>query len=94
MATGEPSVRPWRTPGDQGDVVLLEAHPWTTTEAEAAAGQFVLNVGSTVMSRPAGSPSTMTTKARPCDSPAVRNRSTRVNLPGEQGDTLTQLWIS
>src|SRR5688572_16861150 len=33
------------------------------------------------MGSPAGSPSTITTSARPCDSPAVRNLSMRVRVP-------------
>src|SRR5206468_13059848 len=44
-------------------------------------------ISSIVIGIPAGSPSTTTTSARPCDSPAVRNRST----PGVYGAGL--LWV-
>ncbi len=44
MATGEPRVRPWRTPADQGQPVLLEAHARTPAEPEAPAGQLGLDL--------------------------------------------------
>ena len=44
IATGEPSVRPWRTPPRNVDLVLLEAHARTAAVAEPAAGQLGLDV--------------------------------------------------
>ena len=40
IATGEPSVRPWRTPAEELDVVPLEAHAGPAPEPEPAAGQL------------------------------------------------------
>ena len=44
IATGEPSVRPWRTPAEEPDLVLLEPHPGPAAVAEAAAGQLGADV--------------------------------------------------
>ena len=44
MATGEPSVRPWRMPVSSCELVLLEAHPGATAEAQTAPGQLGLEV--------------------------------------------------
>ena len=38
--TGDPSVRPWRTPPSELDLVLLEAHARAPPEPEAAAGEL------------------------------------------------------
>ena len=40
MAIGPPSVRPWRTPGQHGDLVGFELHPRAAAVAEPAAGQL------------------------------------------------------
>ena len=65
---------------DDRDLVLLEPHPRAAPVAEAAAGQLRLHLlrGD---GQP-GRPSTMTTRARPCDSPAVRNRSMPLTVLG------------
>ena len=44
IATGEPSVRPWRTPASSRDLVLLEAHAGTAAVAEPAAGELARDV--------------------------------------------------
>ena len=58
-------------PAEDLDVVALEAHARPAPEAQPAPGQLVAQLldgdGS-----PAGSPSTTTVSAGPCDSPAVR----------------------
>ncbi len=69
--TGDPSVSAVPDAAEELDVVALEPHPRAAPEAEAAPGQLVA-ISSIVMGRPAGSPSTTTARAGPCDSPAVR----------------------
>ena len=44
MATGDPRVRPCRTPAIRVRRVLLEAHPRPAAESEAAPGQFGLDL--------------------------------------------------
>ena len=79
MATGEPSVRPWRTPPSNVELVLLELwrgpRPYPRRRRASSAW-----ISSTVIGSPAGSPSTITTRAWPWDSPAVRYRSIRSRL--------------
>ena len=59
------------------ELVLLEAHPRPAPEPQAPTARARRPTSSTVIGSPAGSPSTMTTRAGPWDSPAVRKRSTR-----------------
>ena len=72
---GSPASRPARTPGQPLDPVALDLHPRAAAvalhPARAARGPpHSADTGS-----PAGSPSTMATRALPWDSPAVVNRS-------------------
>ena len=61
----------------QGDLVGLEAHARPTAVARAGAGPARRRCRRPRRASPAGRPSTMTTRARPWDSPAVRKRSTQ-----------------
>ena len=71
MATGDPSVRPWRIP--PSSVISSASNrirgPRPKPSRRRASSPCT---SSAVTASPAGSPSTMTTRAGPCDSPAVR----------------------
>src|SRR5437763_7406822 len=80
MATGDPRVRPWRTPPTS--VTSSRSNrirgPRPKPRRRRASSPWI---SSTVIGSPAGRPSTTTTSARPCDSPAVRKRSTPPIVP-------------
>ena len=65
---------------EQRQLVLLEALARPAAVAEPAPGQLGLDVLDGDR-QPGGRPSTITTSAWPCDSPAVRNRSIAARLP-------------
>ena len=71
MATGDPRVRPWRIPPSRVSSScsnrIRGPRPYPSRRRASSAP-----ISSAVISRPAGSPSMVTTRARPCDSPAVR----------------------
>ena len=74
MATGEPSVRPWRTPpiSVSSSTSKRWRGPRPKPRRRRASSPWM---SSTVTASPAGSPSRMTTSPWPWDSPAVRNLS-------------------
>ena len=84
MATGEPRVRPWRMPPTRvtSSASKRIRGPRPNPSRRRASSRWM---SSAVTGRPAGSPSTITTRARPWDSPAVRKRSIRANLLGGRG---------
>ena len=66
--------------GKQGDPILLEAHAGAPAVAEPPPSCSAA-MSSTVTGSPAGTPSTVATRAWPWDSPAVGNRSTIPTYP-------------
>ena len=73
-ATGEPSVRPCRTPpmisSSSRSIFMRLPRPYPKRRRANSAPR-----PSRVKSNPAGTPSTMVTSPGPCDSPAVKKRS-------------------
>src|ERR1700722_15542494 len=79
MATGEPIVRPCRIPPirvtSSASNRILGPRPYPSRRRASPRW-----MSSAVTRSPAGTPSRMTTRARPWDSPAVRKRSIQANL--------------
>ncbi len=69
IATGLPWVRPWRTPADEGDLVLLELHARAAAVAELGAGPASRRCRPSSPRTWAGSPSRIATREGPWDSP-------------------------
>ena len=76
MATGEPSVRPWRMPPTRVISSASKRIRGPTPVAEPAPGQLVGDVGG-LDRQPGGQALDDDDEGRPWDSPAVRKRSTR-----------------
>ncbi len=75
METGLPSVRPNRTPPSSSrasrSIFMRGPRPNPSRRRASSSAMRLVETG-----MPAGSPSTMTVRAGPCDSPAVRYRIT------------------
>ena len=73
MATGEPRVRPWRMPPTRVTSSASKRMRGPRPKPRRRRASSPGDLGSTVIGSPAGRPSTITTRALPWDSPAVRN---------------------
>ena len=79
IATGEPNVLPWRMPPRRAISSTSKRIRGPRPKPRRRRANWAWTAAS-VIGSPAGSPSTMTTRAWPCDSPAVRNLSTPTSL--------------
>ncbi len=86
MATGPPWVSPCRTPPSSStssrSKVIRAPRPWPSRRRASASAR-----SSVVTATPAGSPSRVASRAGPCDSPAVSQRSMRRILADGAGRT-------
>src|SRR5215211_4681211 len=84
MATGLPSVRPWRTPAVTSarsfSIFMRPPRPWPSWRRARSA-----SMSSGRSSRPAGSPSTIAVSPGPWDSPVVTNRKDMTPTPYKRG---------
>ena len=81
IATGDPSVRPWRTPPRNSSSSSSRRMRGPRPNPRRRRASSVA-MSSMATGKPAGSPSTTATRAGPCDSPAVKKRSTWTLVPG------------
>ncbi len=83
IAIGEPSVLPCRTPAR---IVTSSASNFMRAPRPAPSRRLAraCEMSSDVTLTPAGKPSSVATRARPCDSPAVRYRSMCSSIPDRQ----------
>src|SRR5215211_291108 len=84
MATGLPSVRPWRMPAvtcaRSFSIFIRPPRPWPSWRRARSA-----SMSSGRSSSPAGSPSTIAVSPGPWDSPAVTNRKDMTPTPYKRG---------
>src|SRR5215210_7953499 len=84
MATGLPSVRPWRTPAvtvaRSFSIFMRPPRPWPSWRRARST-----SMSSGVNSRPAGTPSTIAVSPGPWDFPAVTNRKDMTPTPYKRG---------
>ena len=85
IAIGEPERSPMADAGQDLERVGLEALAAAAPVAVASARELPRDGIGVDTGTPAGSPSRITTRPRPCDSPAVRKRST-APIIGKRGD--------
>ncbi len=75
IATGDPKVRPWRTPPRM--LISSVSNRWRGPRPKPSLRRASSpRISSAAIGSPAGRPSMTATSARPWDSPAVRKRST------------------
>ena len=74
IATGEPIVRPWRTPDTIGHAVGLNLHAAAAAETLLPPPKLMID-GVDAIGMPAGRPVRVATRHSPWDSPAVSKRN-------------------